>query len=949
ATQAPAGGTASVPATLPALRTSGFSLHHYDREGDLGLHFNKTISWNPNGTTFAAEDLIRGYRVDVRTVSGATAGDWSSLCLRQTTFSFSDGTAPISVPATPDTKDEGFVKAGAMSAATTDSLYNLGESLFHWDGWSLVASRPGLSVGTASGAPGDAPVLPQNTGAGLNLPFTTNIVPRPGSLTKLRFGTSYQFRVRAVDLAGNDLLNANPSNTLLHPSPVTPFLRYEPVSPPVLQLRRAVTEGESVERLVIRSDPYAPTPVYAADWAAQNATAGMNPYNATSERHVAPPKTSVQLAEYHGAFDSALANVPAASRANASWAIASKEDGGFYDSTVTDSTTGRYRTLSQPGRYIVTPPASQAQVNLAIASGEPAFTGTQDIVPRGTSLVQGQYVIFDADQLTLPYLPDPNASGVMFQGLTSAPIARTYGARATNASGGNWPELAMWRLVLQESRAGLTYSGLDPASAPNAPVAISLPPATELPITYSSTLFDATAHAFGPPSKSDASYATAQQGLLPVLSPSRTVTLVHAVQRPKAPGLLDGDIGVAPRNEGETAQTISATVRFDGASSGRVDLVASWSEVVDQASTANPNADPSANPIQHVGAIATLTPKPGDTSVFKTLRQLFGDTKRRDITFSTVATTRFREYFPSSITSDVKNITNTTALPAPIICKSAARPPIPRVLYAVPSFIFTPATSGTTTSRKRSGGTVRVYVDRGWFATGTDERLGVVLAPQSQPTNTTGFPAMGQVNPTSIVSVWGTDPIWYRGALSTLDASHVSPATVTEIVRNQPLLEGGGVVDVATYRPNFNTARGLWYFDIELTTDQAYFPFLRLALTRFQPQSIGNLQMSQVVTTDFVQLPADRTASVVDMGAGNYNVSLQGPTAPNLASPVTGSPASMASGHTVTVEFQQALTATPDAMDWSTIGDVTVVPPQTVSGANVTYQTSVTYPSWAAV
>jgi hypothetical protein len=948
-------GASSIQVTLPALRTTGLALHHTDREALVGLRFANNATWT-SGNTFVAEDFLRGFRVDVRTVTTVngvtTYGPWSSLCKRQSTFTFDNGYALAPVV------DEGYVKASGMSSSSSDAVYNVHEALFHWDGWSLVAARPGLSVGAPSATTDgttvtDTPVLPSNSGDKLNLPFTNQIVPQKGSLTKLRFGTSYQFRVRAVDLAGNDMaLAAASDNTRPHASPVTPFSRYEPVSPPTLQLRKALTEGESVERLVIRSDPYGPTPLNATQWAQKHsaapagtatANAGMNAYWPTCERHVAPPKTSVQTAEWHGAFDAALAKVTPASYVQTSWALASKEDGGFYDATVTDTSTGQYRTYTQPGRLIVTPPFSQALVNQAAAAHQPTFTGTQDITPRGTALQSGQYVIFDADSVMLPYLPDPNAAGVALQGLpTGSPAYRTYGARVANPSGGVWPELAVWRLVLQESStSSTTVTGLDPASA-STPVVVSLPHATEIAITYSSTVNAPTAHAFCPTAASD--QANAQKGLLPMISPQRTITLVHAVQHPAPPGLTDGDIVPSDRKPNETTQSILATYRFDGASSARVDLIASWQDYVDQAGVADPT-----QPIPHSGVIDSITPNASDTLVQnKTVRQLFGDTRRRDITYTTKATTRFREYFPASITSDSANITNAKSLGGTLTCNSSARPPVPKVLYAVPSFTFTSGWSASppTATSTRSGGIVRVYVDRPWYATGTGECLGVVLAAQPADVNRLA----------SLVSQWGNDPIWYRGALGALDITHVNRATCAGIYPNVALAEGLGYVNIAAFAPSFNAQRGLWYFDIGLNTDQAYFPFLRLALVRYQPGSIfdpsdstgvAKLDASSVVLAEFVQLSATRTASVVDNGGGNYNVSVSGLTAPNTGAAGT-SPLTAASGHTVTAEFQEATTASPDDIDWYTIGAPTVLNPSSLSGNSVTYTSALVFPSYAA-
>jgi hypothetical protein len=44
-----------------------------------------------------------------------------------------------------------------------------------------------------------------------------------------------------------------------------------------------------------------------------------------------------------------------------------------------------------------------------------------------------------------------------------------------------------------------------------------------------------------------------------------------------------------------------------------------------------------------------------------------------------------------------------------------------------------------------------------------------------------------------------------------------------------------------------------------MNAGNSYFPFVRLALARYQPNSIEGVELSRVVTTDFVQLVPDRT------------------------------------------------------------------------------------------
>lgn len=57
--------------------------------------------------------------------------------------------------------------------------------------------------------------------------------------------------------------------------------------------------------------------------------------------------------------------------------------------------------------------------------------------------------------------------------------------------------------------------------------------------------------------------------------------------------------------------------------------------------------------------------------------------------------------------------------------------------------------------------------------------------------------------------------------------------------------------------------RQLWYCDIEMDPGTAYFPFVRLALARYQVNAIPGAHLSPVVLADFAQLVPERLASVV--------------------------------------------------------------------------------------
>ena len=53
--------------------------------------------------------------------------------------------------------------------------------------------------------------------------------------------------------------------------------------------------------------------------------------------------------------------------------------------------------------------------------------------------------------------------------------------------------------------------------------------------------------------------------------------------------------------------------------------------------------------------------------------------------------------------------------------------------------------------------------------------------------------------------------------------------------------DGATKVGVTGYDVAFDAERDLWYTDIEIDPSGAYFPFIKLALVRYQPYSIGKL------------------------------------------------------------------------------------------------------------
>jgi hypothetical protein len=73
----------------------------------------------------------------------------------------------------------------------------------------------------------------------------------------------------------------------------------------------------------------------------------------------------------------------------------------------------------------------------------------------------------------------------------------------------------------------------------------------------------------------------------------------------------------------------------------------------------------------------------------------------------------------------------------------------------------------------------------------------------------------------------------------------------------------GSPVNVAGHHVAYDDDRDLYYCDVPVAAGDAYTPFIRLAVARYQPDSILDAHLSRVVLVDFLQLTADRTATIV--------------------------------------------------------------------------------------
>lgn len=874
---------------LPALRSSGIALMANGRALQMleavraNTGFDDALaSGSPMPRSFTARDITRGFRLDVWS---SRTGKWHSLHRRDATYHV--GGLQLHVE-----DEEGFVQPAVAQAAedpkrkpdqvaiangipqpATD--LRIHERVAAWAGWSLSVKRPGGALNrspdpaqaTAPDATVDQPMTP--------FKMTSSFDVRAGSLPELRFGSRYRMRARAVDLAGNSIpLTSGTRAPLVAPADGAefPYLRFEPVAPPLVVLRATPGAGGSLARLVIRSHN-APESLDAV------------PTTETDERHIAPPQTSVRMAEQHGMFDNASGHLL----------------------------------------------GDQATYDLIVSRD------------RGAIPTDGDVPLEPSDYLDVPYLPDPIARGGTFRDLPNTPddtegrivehslvYARLPDVQPRPGSvtfvdfGPDWPGRLAFRVALVEGAATPKWD------ATQRLLTVALPKAAEVEVELSSYLSDGDLELMGvwgwlrelfETAEETAMDGTAadtsvtmtsdvialltrlvREGGHEMITPSRTISLVHAVQQPMgrpaftqlpvvhrpadpilASGLRNSFTPItAWRFRDSHEAVLLGGLQIHGGSTTRIDLEARWREVIDDSSVAKPTTEIHRDHVEAITlstldagvlysdasearAVATYIPKvdalwfsaPSDElegvetpTEISAPQHHFADTKHRWIAYHAVATSRFQEYF------DDPSLDFTRSGPALMVdVPSSSRPAPPQLAYVVPTFGWERQETTNVKSSVRFGNGLRVYLSRPWYSSGADELLGVVLWPatEADPDYAT------REQDKQYFTQWGSDPIWASGGLAAVPGTWAFPrakATAQGLELAGTTLR----VDVAGHEVAFDSERRLWYCDIELSNSVAYTPFVRLALARYQPHSIDGVELSSVVLADYAQLAPSRSA-----------------------------------------------------------------------------------------
>ncbi len=740
-----------------------------------------------------------------------------------------------------------------------------------------------------------------------------------------------------------------------------PFLRWDPVLEPVVVPRHAYSEAESLLTLVVRSGVTGPGPdsvtmtvVPPAEYVP--AVLAAHPeldltWRVDSQRHLVPPKTSQFECELHGLFDAAFGGA-SADDVKQALAIALREAGTLTDTTVADPVNPGLR-IPQPGVQLVTGPTAD----------EPAITDPAELV-RGDGLARGQYAIHDVDTVQVPYLPDPLADGVSFvfpdggQGTELTGLLAVEGTRLPYA--GQWPDPVPWRLVLS---SGAVLG----ADARDGVVQLALPPGEQLRMRASSSIRPEQLDLLGLWRSLPAALRTnpvfadaAADGWFWWLTPAATMRLVHAVPRPlRAPRFM---LLRPERDENATSVTLFAGVDAHAPSTDRLDIEATWSEWVDDASKPTPTfVEGVTAAVGHTTVDADerivvfadqddIAPLPDGTSlrVHAAVHQT-GDTKHRMIDYRLRATTRFREYFDPRLLTELDDYS--VAGPARTTnVRSSARPAKPAVRDLIPLLRWHQESAEDqpfALSRTRRGG-VRIYLGRPWYTTGNGELLAVVLA-------------RGRTVAGAEVSQWGADPAFVqdgpdkRGDLPLVDLFHARglddrpeaarPVGV-EAVDTLVDLPGRPNVTLLGYQPEFSEDRGLWFVDVALDPGPAFWPFVRLTVARYQPNSLDGLTLSPIVKCDFVQVLPQRTALLSRPDDGTARVVITGPVGvPGHLGATDELPfaARVTATRVMHARLERRVPAIGTDLGWETV-TATVLPVRGIEGTMVSWEGAITLP-----
>jgi hypothetical protein len=276
-------------------------------------------------------------------------------------------------------------------------------------------------------------------------------------------------------------------------------------------------------------------------------------------------------------------------------------------------------------------------------------------------------------------------------------------------------------------------------------------------------------------------------------------------------------------------------------------------------------------------------------------------------------------------------------LPQEVDVVSSAPPATPKVLYIVPTQGWESSAANGATVRRRRGGGLRVYLDRPWFSSGYGEQLGVIVSQELTEPTASNYP---------YITLLGQDPI--RGGAPLELATPATFRNGTPVAEPIELLELPQEMTVVVYTPDYDPDKRRWFCDLDLDTREAYLPFVRLALVRYQPHAARGCVISRIVVADIVQTLPDRTLTVTrEAESGVLQITVAGVSYTAIRGPVGNQPRSDAAALArMVARLEQRDVAIPDdLLGWRVVDGAEVVLTRALNGVTATWTGSLALPA----
>ncbi len=869
-----------------------------------------------------SDDVIQGYQMDIAYEDDPSR--WYSLHRRQDEYTWYDeqnnphmieGISP----------DEGCIQLGIAEDPENPEDVFVSETLARWEGWSLSVRKPGYAINESD----DYELKDDETvkrdfvhksktleakkyAFDPDLDFRINAQSKivPGTLPKLRFGKDYRVRIRAVDLAGNSVpLESQPESPAEAIRTSIRYMRYEPLSSPLVLVGNELKDGEFLESMVIRSN-YDQS---VSEYESSHPVNGQR-FDDFSLRYMLPPKNSQQIAENHGMFEKAFGDPM---KAQEIYNIITSHEGLYQQDEENKE------KIYQPSEVeiIYLPDPMAAGVALFLAEGCEtthsqdfnarmfSFFSNDELKPNQTNSVDKPDDWYNAQHIRIRLEEGPQDAR-WDAGKRQLTVYLPKGLRTRIKFSTFWREKdlkqlsAIWQLVKKDNPGNMS----------------------ELE-------------------------KLAFSGQHWMVSPSREMELVHALQQPLEEPVIQTLL--PDRDFSDTTADINLKFKVHGESTEKVELQARWTEQLDdgisvkikerQGSNSIPDVvvnyqddvitkgtipapevlvkpkiqnlqvmpikkferrtqveferDPQpgaprlnnlykkeATSFQKFEAEKKVAPKTIVNQVkfdvqeykfsfvknvkfrIKPLEQQFGDTRHRWVDYRLVAASRYREYFDKILASNpALTSTRESSWTERVNIPSTARPKSPEIDYIIPTFEWRKTQTADAVRHQRVGGGLRIFLKRPWFSSGDDEMLAVILPDKAAPSS--GLMMMKMPGYSDYYTNWGVDPLLYS-----VPPAGFSPTD--QDFRMNPVIDdglqypdGNGNAKAVAYPVHFDEDRQTWFCDLNINPGNMYFPFVKLALARYQPYSVRKEQedvcLSPVVMANFTQLMPDRQTTVV--------------------------------------------------------------------------------------